>query len=759
MFSKLLIVESPAKAKTIAKYVGSDYKVLASFGHVRELPKKNNSIDIKNDFAAKYQVIARNKKHVDEILAAAKAAKQVYLATDSDREGEAIAWHINELMLEAKIKVPTKRVTYNEITKQAVLDALTKARDIDFNLVDAQIARMTLDFLIGFNVSPLLWRKIKAGLSAGRVQSPALRLICERELEIQAFVVEDYFSVHLLSEKNKIEFDAKLMQYAGKKIAVRDIKTSEDAKKIIANLADEKTAKVTAVTKKQKKKNPMPPFITSSLQIEAARKFGYPADKIMRIAQGLYEGVNLGGESVGLITYMRTDSVQLSEIAISEIRQYVGDNFASTYLPKTANQYVSKSKNAQEAHEAIRPTSALKTPASIKQFLTPEQYKIYELIWQRAVASQMSSAVMDTVAVDLSVKNALFRVNGTSIAFNGYLVLYQEQLDDSINVNHDEKSQRLPEIINGESLPIKKFEVDQHSTEPKPRYTEASLVKALEELGVGRPSTYASIIATLKKRLYVDMDKKRFVPTETGAIVSKFLVEHLTRYVDFAFTAKMEDVLDGIAVGEEKKLPVLHKFWDELHAIVEEKKLISKQDVVTQALDKECPKCGKGLISKFGKHGRFVGCSGYPECNYMAKMDAEGVLTEIEPPEVIPDRKCPKDGGDLVIRTGRFGKFISCANYPKCKHIENTDTPNQDDEHAITCPECNKGKIVAKKGRFGLFYSCSNYPECKTIFKYQPVEDKCDECGSPVMMTHTTKTKGTRHICPKCKFEKKIIVD
>lgn len=753
MARKLLIVESPAKAKTIGKYLSSEFRVLASFGHVRDLPKKNGSIDVKNDFQPKYQLIAKNQKHVEEILAVAKNCDAIYLASDQDREGEAIAWHLEEILRENNLLVgrQVERVTFNEITKPAILDAVMHPRQIDGNLVAAQQARLTLDYLIGFNVSPLLWRKIKPGLSAGRVQSPALRLICEREDEIRKFVPEDYFGIHLFSHKGKIKFKARIVQHAGKKLDTKSISTEQYAKDIVASIAQYPEANIIKITKKQKKKNPTAPFITSSLQIESSRQLGFATDRTMRIAQSLYEGVELNNESVGLITYMRTDSVQLSSLAIEEIREYIGANFDAKYLPANPNVYTSKSKNAQEAHEGIRPTSILRTPESVKRYLNADQFKLYELIWRRTLASQVSAALLDTTAIDLAIGEAVFRANGVTVNFDGFMKVYQEIIEDV--VNEDEEA-RLPELAEGEMVPVDNLDITAHQTEPKPRYTEASLVKTLEELGIGRPSTYASIIATLKKREYVVMDKKRFMPTDIGAVVSQFLTNHLTKYVDFQFTAKLEDTLDDIAIGKQNKLPVLHQFWDELDALVHEKQGVSREELTSEKLDENCPTCSKPLLSKVGKYGRFIGCSGYPECKYMRKVDRDGKSEEITPPEEVPGRLCPKDEGKLLIRSGKFGKFISCANYPKCKHIENIDTPET--ENAVTCPECNKGKVIAKKGRFGIFYSCNNYPECKTIFKYEPIAKSCPECNYALMMTHTTKTKGTQHICPKCKHSLKF---
>lgn len=756
--TNLLIVESPAKAKTINKYLGSSYKVIASFGHIRDLPKKNGSIDVNNDFAANYQIIAKNKKHVDEILQSAKSSDQILLATDPDREGEAIAWHINEILHNQKgFAKPVKRVTFNEITEHAIIDAVNNPRELDYNMIDAQQARLTLDYLIGFNISPLLWRKIKPGLSAGRVQSPALRLICEREAEITAFIPEDYFTLLLDSHKQSNKFSARLIEFDGKKIETKTVNTKDWATDICRQLSVGKTAIVTNISKKQKKKNPFPPFITSSLQIDAARKLGFNTDRTMKVAQTLYEGVDLGHDTIGLISYMRTDSVNLSSLAITEIRDYISANYAPDYLPKSPVKFVSKVKNAQEAHEAIRPTAIGRTPESIKKYLSSDQHKLYELIWLRTLACQFSQAILDTTAVDIKVQNGIFRLNGLTVNFDGFMRVYQETQED--NLNEDEESIKLPALSVDEQLPVDKIYFTEHQTEPKPRYSEASLVKSLEELGIGRPSTYASIISTLKKREYVVMDKKRFIPTDTGNIVSQFLTNHMTRYVDFKFTANLEDTLDDISNGKTGKLPVLKEFWQTLEATIAEKQNIARADLVTEKLDENCPQCGKQLIVRLGKFGKFVGCSGYPECKYMRKIDKAGNPAEpVAEPEVVEGRKCPKDDGVLVIRTGRYGKFISCKNYPKCKYIENIDKPTADDSGVkVVCPECKTGHIVQKKNRYGSwFYACDNYPTCKTLFNSPVLDEKCPECGYSVLLHKKTKTKGEQKACPKCDYKETI---
>lgn len=753
----LLIVESPAKAKTINKYLGSTFKVIASFGHIRDLPKKTGSIDIENDFKANYQIIARNKKHVDEILSSAKVADQILLATDPDREGEAIAWHISEVLSKNKeiSKKPIKRVTFNEITEHAIKDAVDHPRELDKNLIDAQQARLTLDYLIGFNISPVLWRKIRSGLSAGRVQSPALRLICERESEIKAFVPEDYFTILLDSHKSTNKFTAKLVKLDTKKIETKTIGKKTEATSICKALNNNKTAKIVDISKKQKKKNPLPPFMTSTLQIEAARRLGFNTDKTMKVAQTLYEGVDLGNESIGLISYMRTDSVGLSTQALDDIRDYISKNYAPEYLPKSPVKFASKVKNAQEAHEAIRPTSTLRTPESIKKYLSIDQFRLYELIWLRTLACQFTPAILDTTAIDIKVDNGIFRLNGLIVNFDGFMRVYQETQEETID---DEESIKLPPLKIDEELPIDKIYFTEHQTEPKPRYSEATLVKSLEELGIGRPSTYAAIISTLKKREYVLMDKKRFIPTDTGTIVSNFLTNHMTRYVDYQFTAKLEDTLDDISNGKTGKLPVLKEFWKNLETSIGDTQSVTRSELVTEKLDENCPECGKHLIMRFGKFGKFVGCSGYPECKYMRKVDKDGNTAVVLEPEVVEGRVCPKDGGILVIREGRYGKFISCKNYPKCKFIENLDNPvDEGTGSKVLCPECKTGHIVNKKNRYGnWFYACDNYPKCKTLFNHPVIDEKCPECSYTVLMRKTTKSKGEQIICPKCEYEKPI---
>ena len=746
MPSSLLIVESPSKAKTLKKYLGPDFEVLASYGHVRDLVPKNGAVDPEKDFAMKYQLIARNSKHVDAIVSAVREADHVYLATDPDREGEAISWHLVQILNSKKLlkDKTAQRVVFHEITKNAVLEAIGNPRDVAQDLVDAQQARRALDYLVGFNLSPLLWKKIRRGLSAGRVQSPALRLICERENEIKAFVQQEYWSVHLDSHKGRTKFSAKLTTLAGKKLDQFDIPNDGEHAGILARLQDQ-PATVTSIEKKKKSRSPAAPFTTSTLQQEAVRKLGMTTDRTMRTAQQLYEGIDIGQGTVGLITYMRTDSVALANEAVEEIRAYIGDTFNNDFLPKNPVAYKNKSKNAQEAHEAIRPTSILRTPESVKPFLTTDQFKLYDMVWKRTLACQMAPAKFDTTSVDITMGEGIFRASGQVQTFAGFLAVYEEDVDDA----EDEDNAKLPLLEEGDSLPVDKLYGEQHFTQPPPRFSEASLVKALEEFGIGRPSTYASIISTLKDREYVILDKKRFLPTDTGDIVNKFLTEHFSQYVDYNFTAKLENQLDDIASGQREWVPVMDSFWKGFSKQIAEKESISRAEVTTESLDEACPKCSKPLSIKFGKRGRFIACTGYPDCDYTRNMGetAEQAAEEAEAPTVIEDRVCPDCGGALHIKKGRYGKFIGCANYPKCKHIEPLEKPR---DTGVECPECKAGHLIERKSRYGkLFYSCNTYPKCKYATWNPPVAEPCPKCNWPILTIKTTKRRGTEKVCPQ----------
>ena len=746
MSSSLLIVESPSKAKTLKKYLGKDFEILASYGHVRDLVPKQGAVDTEHDFKMKYQLIERNAKHVDAITKAVKLADNIYLATDPDREGEAIAWHLAEILKSKKLlaKKNVKRVVFHEITESAVLAAVANPRDILMPLVNAQQARRALDYLVGFNLSPLLWRKIRRGLSAGRVQSPALRLICEREIEIEAFKTQEYWSVHFDSHKGKQKFSAKLFQYKGEKLNQFSVGTDAAQADIVDYLSQHAAGKATVVQvdKKRKQRQASAPFTTSTLQQEAVRKLGFTTDRAMRVAQQLYEGVDTGGGAVGLITYMRTDSVNLANEAVAEIRDYISAKFDPDYLPKAPVQYKNKSKNAQEAHEAIRPTSILRAPDDVRAFLTADQAKLYEMIWKRALACQMSPAKFDTVSLDLAVadESTLFRASGQTLVFPGFIAVYLEGADDQ----EEEGESKLPPMEAGDQVPLDKLYGEQHFTQPPPRYTEASLVKDLEEHGIGRPSTYASIISTLQAREYVNLDKKRFFPTDVGSVVNKFLTEHFTRYVDYDFTAKLEDQLDIISTGEKEWIPVLADFWKGFSQQIEEKKNIERKDLTHEQLDEACPKCGKPLSVRLGKRGKFVGCSGYPECDFTRSMDGE---VKPDEPVVVEGRLCPKCESPLHVKSGAYGKFIGCSAYPKCKFLEPLEKPK---DTGVTCPECKKGSLIERKSRYGkLFYSCNTYPDCKYAVWTPPVAEPCPKCAWPVLTIKTTKRRGTEKVCPQ----------
>jgi DNA topoisomerase-1 len=754
MSSSLLIVESPSKAKTLKKYLGKDFEILASYGHVRDLVPKQGAVDTAHNFSMKYELIARNSKHVDAIAKAVKDADNIYLATDPDREGEAIAWHLAEILKSKKLlkNKTLKRVVFHEITQSAVQAAVAEPREIEMDMVNAQQARRALDYLVGFNLSPLLWRKIRRGLSAGRVQSPALRLIVERELEIEKFQTQEYWSVHLDSHKGRQKFNARLFQYQGEKLTQFSVTNDAQQAAIVAELLQTGGGKatVTQVEKKRKQRIAAAPFTTSTLQQEAVRKLGFTTDRAMKVAQQLYEGVDIGGAATGLITYMRTDSVNLAQEAIEEIRAYIASNFEADYLPKAALSYKSKSKNAQEAHEAIRPTSILRSPQEIRQYLSADQAKLYEMIWKRTLACQMSAAKFDTVSLDLAVGNDknLFRATGQTMVFPGYIAVYQEDQDDT----EEEGESKLPPLETGEEVAIDQISGEQHFTQPPPRYSEASLVKALEEYGIGRPSTYASIISTLQAREYALLDKKRFYPTDVGRVVNKFLTEHFSRYVNYDFTAQLEDELDLISTGKREWIPVLESFWKDFSQQLEQKKDVDRPGV--EILDEACPKCGKPLTARLGKRGKFIGCSAYPECDYTRNMDGDpGESTQ---PVIVEGRVCPQCSSELVIKAGPYGKFIGCTSYPKCKFIEPLEKPK---DTGVSCPECKEGTLIERKSRYGkLFYSCNSYPKCKYATWNPPINEPCPKCGWPILTIKITKRRGTEKVCPQkeCGFVEQI---
>jgi DNA topoisomerase-1 len=753
----LVIVESPAKAKTIKKYLGKDFEVLASYGHVRDLVPKEGAVDPANSFAMKYQVIDRNDKHVKAISTKLKAADALYLATDPDREGEAISWHLYELLKGKRLlkDKPVHRVVFNEITKKAVQDAVAHPRELSMDLVNAQQARRALDYLVGFNLSPLLWKKVRRGLSAGRVQSPALRLICEREDEIEAFVAREYWTIEADTAKEAQAFSARLTHFAGEKLNQFSVSDGGHAAEVEQALqaAAGGRLQVLKVEKKQRKRNPAAPFTTSTLQQEAARKLGFTAQRTMRIAQQLYEGIDIGSGAVGLITYMRTDSVNLADEAVVELRAFIGERFGKDQLPKVPRQFKTKAKNAQEAHEAIRPTSVANTPEDMAPHLDKDQLKLYSLIWKRTVACQMIHATIDTVSADLGAgEGNVFRANGSTIASPGFIQVYLEGTDDAKSGDDDEKM--LPPLNEGESLPLEAIRTEQHFTEPPPRYSEASLVKALEEFGIGRPSTYASIISTLQDREYVEMDKKRFIPTDVGRVVNRFLTNYFTRYVDYDFTARLEDELDAVSRGEEEWVPLLEKFWQPFKEQIDHtQENVQRSDVTQEKIDEKCPKCGGQLAIRLGRNGRFIGCTHYPECDYTRNLDDSGDASA-EPEKV--GRDCPECGSELVFKQGRYGKFIGCSAYPKCRFIEPIEKPK---DTGVTCPKCQQGTLMQRKSRRGkIFYSCSTYPKCDYAVWNEPVAEPCPNCGWPVLTIKTTKRSGTQKVCPQqeCSFAESV---
>jgi DNA topoisomerase-1 len=673
MSKNLVIVESPAKSKTISKYLGKDFDVMASYGHVRDLVPKEGAVDPDNNFTMKYQVIERNEKHVKAIIRALKKADALYLATDPDREGEAISWHLIELLRErgALDNKDVRRVVFHEITKQAVQEAVDHPRELSGDLVGAQQARRALDYLVGFNLSPLLWKKVQPGLSAGRVQSPALRMIVERELEIEAFKAREYWSIEADVSKNEQPFTSRLVSYKGEKVeqfSFENEASARDVEKTLLEAADGEF-NVVSVTKRQRRRNPTAPFTTSTLQQEASRKLGFNTQRTMRVAQKLYEGIELPGEGlVGLISYMRTDSVTLADVALAEIRDMIAERYGRKNVPDEPRVFKTKSKNAQEAHEAIRPTSVAHIPDEIRGSLDEDQYKLYSLIWKRTMACQMVPAVFDTVAIEMAVGDVALghrmRANGSVLVEPGFMAVYQEGKDDS---KDDDSDRLLPEIDEGDTIKLDELRPEQHFTEPPPRFTEASLVKTLEEYGIGRPSTYASIIATLKNREYVEMDAKRFIPTDIGRIVNGFLTEHFTQYVDYDFTARLEDDLDEVSLGHKDWVPLLDDFWRPFNKLCEEKENSVTREQVAQARELGTdPKSGKPVTVRMGRYGPFVqiGTKDDEEKPKFAGLRPGQKMTEIDLATALELFKLPPklgetpDGLSVSASVGRFGPYV-----------------------------------------------------------------------------------------------------
>jgi len=734
MAKNLVIVESPAKARTIERFLSADYKVVASMGHIRDLPKSKLGVDVEHNFEPQYVVPKTKSKVVKDLRKEANKAHQVILATDEDREGEAIAWHLAGAI---KLSIDSiKRVVFHEVTKEAILSALKSPRGLDVQRVDAQQARRILDRLVGYKLSPFLWFKVMPGLSAGRVQSVAVRMIVERERERQAFEAQEYWSMEGLFQesgskgKKTDKFTAQLHSLDGEKAEITSQKQAEKIEKAL----EAGKYNIEKIEKKQRKRNPYPPFVTSTLQQEAARKLGFSAKKTMFIAQQLYEGIELGDEGrTGLITYMRTDSVHLAAAAVKLARDVIADKFGKDYLPVKPRTYKTKAKGAQEAHEAIRPSFLDKSPESLQSVLSKDQIRLYELIYKRTVACQMATAVFDQTKVEIKgdlevksqkskVKSCLFRVTGSVLKFPGFLAIYDEGKDD---VNHKEKKtsgkdkkedKRLPALTEGEDLDLHELLPEQHFTQPPPRYTEATLVKALEEHAIGRPSTYAPTISTIRDRGYVRMEQKRFVPEDVGMVVNDLLVEHFSNIVDIDFTAKMELDLDAIAQGEKTWVPVIREFYDPFAELLERKtKEVKKREVMDEKTDEVCEKCGEPMVIRLGKYGKFLACTGYPECKNTKQLEKEEGAADENAEEGGSDddtRKepCEKCGAPMVKKRGRFGQFWGCSAYPECKNIQSLFKPKP---IGVKCPDCG-GEMVTKKTRKGkIFYGCEKYPKCK----------------------------------------------
>ncbi|MCB4756812.1 MAG: type I DNA topoisomerase [Elusimicrobia bacterium] len=704
----LVIVESPTKERTISKILSKGFLVRSSFGHVRDLPQRKLGVDIDDNFKPTYVVLPRAKSLLPQLQKAAKTAKHIYLATDFDREGEAIAWHLSELLRVPDAKL--KRITFHEITPEAIKEALKQPRDIDAHLVDAQVARRVLDRLVGYKLSPLLWKKVRRGLSAGRVQSVAMRLICKREDEIGKFIPQEYWTLAVELEKsNEPPFWANIYACGDHRYDRLELGSKDVVDKILADL-EKAPYQVSRVEPKERRRLPSAPFTTASLQQEASYKLGFRAQRTMSVAQQLYEGISLGGGPVGLITYMRTDSTFVAKAAQQEALHYIEAKFGKEMLPPKPRIYKTKTKAAQEAHEAIRPTSVMQEPDAIKSYLTPDQLKLYKLVWERFVASQMADAVYDTLTVDISTSPQpyIFRATGRVLRFPGFLALSPSMEDP------EGKAERLPNLAAGDLLQKKQMMPERHFTEPPPRYNEASLVKMMEDCGIGRPSTYAPIIQTILQRGYVRMEDRRFIPTELGKTVDMQLLENFPDIVDVNFTAKMETLLDHIADGKAKWQSVVKNFWGpflkRLSVADKEMKVVKPKALHTEH---KCDQCGAALVVRESRYGRFLACSRYPICKYKVSMDKEGNVVR---PEETGD-KCELCGKPLIIRWGRRGKFTACSGYPECKFTKSLPQDQQTPKlPAEKCEICGRD-MVHRRGRFGPFLACSGYPECKSIKK------------------------------------------
>jgi len=759
MAKNLVIVESPAKARTLEKYLGKDFQVKASVGHIMDLPKSKLGVDIEKDFAPEYQVLHGKKKVIDDLKKAAKGKEHIYLAPDPDREGEAIAWHIAEQIGRGR---NVHRVLFNEITKRSVQEAIRNPLELDRNLYEAQQTRRILDRLVGYQVSPLLWKKVRRGLSAGRVQSVAVRIVCEREREIQAFQPKEYWSITArLEGKNPPPFAARLFRIGDQRLDPEKFRVENEAaaQALVERL---RTADwvVTRVERKERRRYPTPPFITSRLQQEASRKLGYAPSRTMRIAQRLYEGIELGAEgAVGLITYMRTDSTRIAPEALQAVRGFIVERFGKEYLPEQAVSYPSK-KGAQDAHEAIRPTATDNPPERVAPYLSKEELALYTLIWNRFVASQMVPAVFDQTTVDITAQDTLFRATGQIMKFDGFIRVYTEGRDDERKEDDedDESERQLPPLAEGETLHLQELLPEQHFTQPPPRFNQATLIKELEEKGIGRPSTYATIMGTILSKEYVIEDKsRRLRPTELGFLITDLLVDAFPDIFNVEFTAGMEAELDQIEDGKEQWLAAMRRFYDPFARDLEhaEERM---RDVKRggQPTDIPCASCGAMMVIKWGRGGEFLACPNYPECKNTKNFtrDAEGTI-KIAEAEVI-DEKCEKCEKPMQLRFGRYGKFLGCSGYPECKNVRSLVRPVPT---GVKCPDCGEGEIMEKRSRGGkTFYSCNRYPQCKFATWDRPVPEPCRQCNAPFVVEKTTKRYGTVRRCLSegCKYHETL---
>ncbi len=742
MEKSLIIVESPAKAKTINKYLGKEYVVEASVGHIKNLPKSKLSVDVDNGFEVTYETIKGKEEVIEKLRNRAQQAKAVYIATDPDREGEAIAAHLAEVIEPVNKKI--KRVLFHEITEHGIHEGMAQPKEIDKHLVLSQQARRAMDRLVGYKVSPFIWKTVYYGLSAGRVQSVALRLICEREEQIRSFVPQEYWSIiaEFLTPSNE-KFLAKLSKIADQEPQIPD----ETTMKGYADDIRKQNFYIKAITKKTVKRNPYPPFITSTLQQEAARRLRFSAKRTMTLAQKLYEGVELGEEGLtGLITYMRTDSTRLSETAVAEVRDYIYSNYGKEYVPKEPRLF-KKGKASQDAHEAIRPTSIKYSPKYVKKYLDKDLYALYELIWNRFVACQMAAAEFEQITVDIIGGDYLFRATDQVPTFRGFLQVFDdvEEENGSSTEDSDPKSSIPQSLKDGQLLDITEIIPRQHFTKPPARYTEASLVKELESLGIGRPSTYAIIVSTVIDRKYVEQKDRKLYATDLGMQVNKLLITFFPEIFNVKFTAKMEEELDTIASGKNEYVTVMRDFYEPFHRAVEKASGLATS--IKRSLQEEtnelCELCGKPMIIKWGRNGRFMACSGYPECKNTKPLAEEAELQEIHAGE-----KCELCGSEMLVKSGRFGTFLGCSNYPKCTNTKPITT-------GIQCPKCKEGKLVEKKTkkRKRIFYGCSRYPECDFASWDKPVDQQCPQCENSYMVLKYSQSKGEYIQCPECKYQ------